>query len=201
MPMADNSMTTKPPETSTRTSIDIKPPETSRIDECIQDEAILDHESSPQASQRDVGVPDHVWAQLLRDKEATDILAAENEIQLSALSEATHSIEVTASNTAIELARLEAQAKEKSANDEIKRRHEQMRLQHLKFLAVKRDAEDKLRRAQAEAEAARKQEVRAQEKLRLMGICPAGFRWIKQSGGYRCTAGGHFVGNAELGFD
>jgi hypothetical protein len=71
----------------------------------------------------------------------------------------------------------------------------------LRLLLAKREAEDRLRRAQEEADAARKQEVKAQEKLRCMGICPAGFRWIKQSGGYRCSAGGHFVGNKELGFD
>ena len=44
-----------------------------------------------------------------------------------------------------------------------------------------------------------KQEAVVQEKLRCMGICPAGYQWIKQPGGYRCAAGSHFVTDAQLG--
>jgi len=35
-------------------------------------------------------------------------------------------------------------------------------------------------------------------KLRQLGICPASYRWIKQAGGYRCQAGGHFVTDSQL---
>ncbi len=49
------------------------------------------------------------------------------------------------------------------------------------------------------AEVRRKREARVQERLREMGVCEAGYRWIKQSGGYRCEAGGHFVGDGALG--
>jgi hypothetical protein len=45
----------------------------------------------------------------------------------------------------------------------------------------------------------RKREEQAQAKLRQMGICPMGFRWVKQSGGYRCSAGGHWVNDSSLG--
>jgi hypothetical protein len=34
-----------------------------------------------------------------------------------------------------------------------------------------------------------KMEVRAQEKLRCMGVCPVGYWWIKQARGYRCAGG------------
>ncbi|KAF8213837.1 hypothetical protein K438DRAFT_1802339 [Mycena galopus ATCC 62051] len=45
----------------------------------------------------------------------------------------------------------------------------------------------------------RKKEAEAQAALRSMGVCVAGFRWIKQSGGYRCAGGSHFVSDAQLG--
>ncbi|KAG1728399.1 uncharacterized protein EDB91DRAFT_1162211 [Suillus paluster] len=44
-----------------------------------------------------------------------------------------------------------------------------------------------------------REEARVQKKLQDMGVCVSGYRWIKQSEGYRCSAGGHYVSNAELG--
>jgi len=56
-------------------------------------------------------------------------------------------------------------------------------------------------KAREEAERlARQKEAQVQVKLRQMGICPMGYRWIKQAGGYRCEAGGHFVTDSQLGF-
>lgn len=201
LPMADSSMTTKSPEMSILTNIHTTNSYTDAVDESEPIEATPDHKSVSQRIERDPGVPDNVWAQLTRDKATAEAITAERTAQLAALSQATQSVEAVKSECAIELASLEAQAAEKNASDELKRRHEEMRLEHLRLLAKKRDAENRLKKALEEAEAARKQEVKAQEKLRCMGICPAGFRWIKQSGGYRCSAGGHFVGNAQLGFD
>jgi hypothetical protein len=48
------------------------------------------------------------------------------------------------------------------------------------------------------AETRKRQEAEAQMKLRRMGICPMGYEWIKQSGGYRCAAGDHWVDDAQL---
>ncbi|GJE92068.1 stage V sporulation protein K domain-containing protein [Phanerochaete sordida] len=42
-------------------------------------------------------------------------------------------------------------------------------------------------------------EERVQKKIREMGLCPYGYEWIKQQGGYRCSGGTHFVSNSELG--
>jgi hypothetical protein len=80
---------------------------------------------------------------------------------------------------------------------------------------LKKLEEGRLREAAARAERARKaaalkareeaerlvrqREAQAQAKLRFMGICPAGYQWIKQAGGYRCSAGGHFVTYSQLG--
>ena len=42
------------------------------------------------------------------------------------------------------------------------------------------------------------EEKDVQKKLKEMGVCPLGFHWIKQDGGYRCEGGSHFVGNEQL---
>jgi len=82
--------------------------------------------------------------------------------------------------------------------DEARHRFEQERLQrelnrrkHLEKLA-------QLEREKKTFEEARKKEQAAQRKLRSMGLCVAGFRWIKQTGGYRCAGGSHFVSDAQL---
>lgn len=44
----------------------------------------------------------------------------------------------------------------------------------------------------------RREEERIQKKLRDLGVCVQGFPWIKQSSGYRCAGGGHFMHNSQL---
>ena len=147
---------------------------------------------------RDPGVTDTVWRQLQADKAAAIKEQKQHE-------------------EAVEKARMElhnAEEAEKSAQREIKvleearsadpneRRQEDI---------MKKIEEERLREAAARAERAikaaelkaqeeaRKLEAQMQAKLRQMGICPAGFRWIKQAGGYRCQGGAHSVTDSELG--
>ncbi len=42
------------------------------------------------------------------------------------------------------------------------------------------------------------QEKAIQEHLRQWGPCPAGYKWHKVGGGWRCSAGGHFVSDEQL---
>jgi hypothetical protein len=93
----------------------------------------------------------------------------------------------------------EARAKGEAEQNELKRRREEARIQ---------EALARVQRARIAAalKAKRQEEIRKQEeeaveqaKLRDMGVCPAGYRWIKQPDGYRCSAGSHFIGNAALG--
>lgn len=48
-------------------------------------------------------------------------------------------------------------------------------------------------------EDARRRDEAIQQKLQQMGLCPAGYDWIEQSGGYRCSGGSHYISNSQLG--
>jgi DNA polymerase III delta prime subunit len=113
-----------------------------------------------------------------------------------------------------DLARLEReQAEKQAANKALERKKlEQLRALHDQQTLA---AEDKRRREQdrieqerlrrereaqvADMQKEREKERKAQSKLREMGVCVMGYRWIKQSGGYRCAGGSHYVSDAALG--
>ena len=81
----------------------------------------------------------------------------------------------------------------------MKRRLEEARLKDVAARRAEEAAREKVRRVREKAERERAREAKAQAKLRDLGVCSMGFKWIKQSGGYRCSAGGHFVGDGQLG--
>lgn len=54
---------------------------------------------------------------------------------------------------------------------------------------AKAEADERLRKIREDAERKRKEELQVQVKLEEMGVCVAGFRWIKQAGGFRCAGG------------
>ena len=62
---------------------------------------------------------------------------------------------------------------------ELKRRHEEARLKELAGRRAKEEAEERLRKIREGVERRRKAESQVQAKLRDMGVCIAGFRWIK----------------------
>lgn len=49
-----------------------------------------------------------------------------------------------------------------------------------------------------EEEERRRKEAEARKKLEACGMCPAGFCWIKQTGGYRCAGGSHSITEGAL---
>lgn len=51
--------------------------------------------------------------------------------------------------------------------------------------------------ARKRAEDERKRQA-IQEKLKQISPCPAGYVWCKVGGGWRCSAGGHFVSDRQL---
>ncbi|KAF7316838.1 hypothetical protein HMN09_00417100 [Mycena chlorophos] len=151
---------------------------------------------------RDAGVSDAVWLQLQADKQAEElqrraraeaIAAAEQELREAEEREAQAKRELE------EAERLAAQAQQQREIEEMKRRLERLRIKELmERRARERQLEELERKRKAEQEE-RKKEAQVQAKLRSMGVCVAGFRWIKQSGGYRCAGGSHYISDAQLG--
>jgi hypothetical protein len=162
---------------------------------------------APQEAQRDPGVSDAIWVQLQADMQANELAEKQSQNAVADLQRKLESAVVNEGASHQEATALEEAAKAKTkagdGNDEEenerKRRHEEARLRALMAYRAKQEAEDKLLRARQEAEKKRKQEAEAQKKLRHMGVCPAGFGWVKQDQGYRCRGGSHFVSNGQLG--
>jgi hypothetical protein len=154
------------------------------------------HAGHAHADVRDAGVSDAIWKQLQQDKQAAtarEVEAARLHAEMGRLQEAAAQ---EAKRVEAELAALEAAA---IADAEAKRAHEAMRIKReLERRAVEAEWAELERQRKAAEERWKKEQV-AQQKLRQMGICPAGFQWIKQAHGYRCSAGGHFVSDEALG--
>jgi hypothetical protein len=154
---------------------------------------------SPPLESRDDGVSDITWNQLQQDKAVQDELQTRLKSSELLVEQERECATAVAETSAKELDTLAKQAAQEQASNELKRRHEEMRLKHLALLQAQQDAENRARKIREETERKRKEEVRVHTKLQHMGVCVAGFRWIKQAGGYRCAGGSHFVGNAALG--
>jgi len=146
--------------------------------------------------QRDPGVSDAIWIQLKVAK------AAEENAQRQAIEELAR-LEREAKERAIAAKAAEAKRIElerKAAQDaEAKRLWELERLREFKVREALAKAQAALEAKRREEERKRKEEAKVQVKLRQMGVCVAGFQWIKMSGGYRCAGGSHFVSDAQLG--
>lgn len=150
---------------------------------------------------RDPGVSDAVWRQLQADKAAT---IEEQKRQEEAI-EQTRKELLEAQEAHEKIQREVGKALEEAQLADVKRREEIMRKleeERLREAAARAERARKLAELKAKEEAQRlerQREAKAQAKLRDLGICPAGYRWIKQAGGYRCSAGGHFVSDLQLG--
>lgn len=55
------------------------------------------------------------------------------------------------------------------------------------------EARDQIVRRLLEEEERRRKEEEARKKLEANGVCPVGYPWIKQAGGYRCGGGSHYM--------
>ena len=164
----------------------------------------------PGSVSRDAGVSQETWDRLEQDKLVAE--AKEKDYDRLLKDEATLQAKFAeATATALELDSTAAsqpardpQAKREHEqarleNLEAKRRHEEERLQREKERRAYEEELARLRRIKAAEAERRKKEREAQQKLRQMGVCPVGYRWIKQASGYRCAGGSHFVSDAELG--
>jgi hypothetical protein len=151
---------------------------------------------------RDSGVTDEIWRQLQADKRAAEIANEQAEKEKRELEriaeEERRRVEVEVAECK-KLAEAEIRSKDAVARAEIERKLEEARIRELKARAEQARIEAVLEEKRRAEMVERQKEAQAQAKLRQMGVCPVGYRWIKQSGGYRCSAGGHFVSSTELG--
>ena len=149
---------------------------------------------------RDPGVSDEIWTQLQADKLAAEQL---QEREDSLLRQQSNALAEARAEEALQAARLqelrENQAKDQAEMLELKRRREEARLAEQKARMERERVAREMERARLERERRREEERKAQEKLREMGVCVAGYKWIKGAGGYRCAGGSHWVSDRELG--
>ncbi|POS78720.1 stage V sporulation protein K [Diaporthe helianthi] len=83
-----------------------------------------------------------------------------------------------------------------------KKAEERREQEYQSLLKAQRSASDEARdeivRRLLEEEERRRKEEEARKKLEENGVCPAGFAWIKQAGGYRCGGGSHYMSDDTL---
>ena len=82
---------------------------------------------------------------------------------------------------------------------DLERKREEARLQEQNARVAREKVRAELERIRGEEKRREKEEARVQTKLRRMDVCCVGYRWIKQSNGYACAGGRHFVSEAALG--
>ncbi|KAI0398918.1 P-loop containing nucleoside triphosphate hydrolase protein [Xylaria palmicola] len=181
LPVQPQSDHQEPPRLGVSTAIATEPTTEGESDDEPPSEQSAGESPTTQVARRDTGVSDEVWQQLQRDK-----LAAENRQR-----------ELAAARR--EAAELERQVRAQEA--ELKRQRDDAArrevLRRLELVRVKRDLAERERR---EREERMKKELEVKTKLKRMGLCPMGYEWIAQNGGYRCAGGSHYMTNAELGF-
>lgn len=184
--------TPDPASKTASTTSGAPPPSDPTLDKNVKDPENKDMSSIPadepewidsiMKAKRDPGVSDAVWEQLTRDKHA----AIAQEREYMRLQKEKHE----------ELKRIERlrRAEEEAKFDEEKRRWEKERIE----AELERRRQEEILR---EAERKRQEELKRQQRLKELGPCPMGYRWIKQSvGGYRCAGGSHWLSDAALGF-
>ncbi|CAI7567741.1 unnamed protein product [Penicillium glandicola] len=153
-------------------------------------------DSSTATTKRDAGVTDEVWYQLQKDM----LLAKAKEDEYLRLKEEEQEKEkeILKLKAEEEKAAQELEDAKRRADEDAKRRHEQARLQHELERRRQEAIIEKLRKQREALDEARRKEQANQVKLRAMGVCVMGYRWIKSAGGYRCAGGAHWVTDAQL---
>jgi len=185
------------PQISSSTSAATKPaPKPENPDEVPQEPTTPENTDEC----RDPGVSDVVWQSLQNDKKLAKLKAelleqdTRNQEKAQRLAE-----EAEKEAKQVAAALLEIQAKNEAEALELLRKREEARIREMEAKAERERMQREVERMRQEEKKRRAIEERAQMKLREMGVCPVGYRWIKQDGGYRCAAGGHWVDNSKLG--
>jgi hypothetical protein len=150
---------------------------------------------------RDPGVSDAIWQSLQNDKKLAELQAERIKQDIRMREEAQRLAEAAEEESKKARAALLAiQAKNEAEALELLRKREQARIREMEAKAERERIQREVERMRREALERRAKEELAQTKLRQMGVCSAGYRWIKQHGGYRCAGGSHWVDDSHLGF-
>ncbi|KAK8151607.1 P-loop containing nucleoside triphosphate hydrolase protein [Phyllosticta citribraziliensis] len=188
-PPAVNTSTTSAVESAVDSNKGETKPEDPPVDEAPSDTTASD--------KRDAGVSDAVWNQLQEDARKAE--AAEHEFQATAEKERELEKQHEAANKESKEANENEKHTDSSDNDDaIKRERERRRLQKIQEQRRREAEMAEIRRKKAELERQREKEAKERKALQQMGVCCAGFRWIKQAGGYRCAGGSHYVSDAQI---
>lgn len=157
-------------------------------------------ERSP-SDPRDPGVPEEVWKQLQADKAAAKrasislnqaIKSQEQDFNAKCLEE------ILAADRSRKAQQLEIAGKKKAEMAAIQKQRVEARLKEHNVRVAKEKARAELERLRRVEETRQRDEARVQTRLDQIGNCVAGYKWIRQSGGYRCWAGACFVTDAQL---
>ena len=150
---------------------------------------------------RDPGVTDAVWRQLQADKAAAIEEQKRREEAIEQTRKELREAQEAQEKVQREIARAleEARLADKKRQDEIMKKLEEERLREAAARAERARKAAELKAREEAARLERQREAQAQAKLQTMGVCVMGYRWIKQSGGYRCAGGSHFVTDTQLG--
>ena len=163
----------------------------------------VNHQAVKQVQvQRDPNVSDEVWNALqaairAQDQEERDAKKAIKALERSMIDHRKNE-EARAEELRKSLQK-EAEAKDAKERAAILREREKARLKEQSARRAREKAATELQAKKEEERRQREQEAKAQRKLRELGVCSAGFRWIKTGDGYRCAGGSHFVSASQLG--
>ncbi|KIM32087.1 hypothetical protein M408DRAFT_63388 [Serendipita vermifera MAFF 305830] len=178
------------------------PPPRTEVNHNIRTESPPPEAKEENRDGRDPGVSDAVWEQLQMDRKAEELAKQKAEEERKSLEGAINAAlkkEQEDVETLRKMLAAEKAARDEEERLELMRQREQMRLREI-ALREERERNERLLAARRKEEAKRRaEEAKVQAKIRQMGLCVAGFQWIKQSNGYRCAGGVHFLDNATLG--
>lgn len=184
-----------PTQVNTATAPNLAPQE-----EVLKDEPPPLKQMDDDDPARDAGVSDAIWAQLQLDKQAAMLEAQRQEKMIKDREADLKATEKAEKQLAAELAALrEIQAKNEAEANELLKKCEEARIKELNAKAFRELIKQELERQRKMLEEKRRLEAQAQQKLRQIGVCSMGYRWTKQSGGYRCAGGSHWVFDGQLG--
>lgn len=149
---------------------------------------------------RDPGVSDAVWQRMQNDKRLAKLKAEQLKQDIRNQEEEQRVAEESEKEAKkIAASLLEIQAKNEVDVLEFLRKREEARIREMKAKAERERIQREAERMRQEEKKKRAKEEQVQVKLQNMGVCPVGYRWIKQAGGYRCAGGSHWVDDSKLG--